>query len=44
MKTILSTADGAIELRFAFTVSPAVKKTHSDSHWWLNGQYYFGEQ
>jgi len=30
MKTTLSTVDGAIELRFAFTVSPAVEKTRSD--------------
>jgi len=30
MKTTLSTVDGASELRFAFTVSPAVKKTCSD--------------
>jgi len=30
MKTTLLTVDGAIELRFAFTVSPAVGKTHSD--------------
>jgi len=27
MKTTLSTVDGASKLRFAFTVSPAVKKT-----------------
>jgi len=30
MKTTLSTVDGASELRIAFTVSPAVEKTHSD--------------
>jgi len=30
MKETLSTVDGASELRFAFTVSPAVKKTRSD--------------
>jgi len=30
LKTTLSTVDGANELRFAFTVSLAVKKTRSD--------------
>jgi hypothetical protein len=30
MKTTLSTVDGASELRFALTVSPAVEKTRSD--------------
>jgi len=31
MKTTLSTVDGALsELRFAFTVSPAMEKTRSD--------------
>jgi len=30
MKTTISTVDGASELRFAFTVSPAVEKTCSD--------------
>jgi len=28
--TVLSTVDGAREIRFAFTVSPAVEKTRSD--------------
>jgi len=30
MKTTLSTVDGASEVRFAFTVSPAVEKTRPD--------------